>query len=54
MDLLILLVNALLAIFLGSDTGHWRPDTSISTRQKQRSDLGTDGNAGAAEHTVLG
>jgi hypothetical protein len=35
MDVLTLLLDVLLAMLLGSDKGHWRPDTSISPRQNQ-------------------
>ena len=54
MDLLIVLLDALLWVVLAQDEGRWRPDTSISTLQKQPSDLGAQGSAGAAEHTVPG
>jgi len=41
MDVITFLLNALLAIFLGSDTAHWRPDTTVSHRPNRTSDLGT-------------
>ena len=40
MDGLTLLIDALLAIFLGSDKGYWRPDTSIFPRQGPTPEIG--------------